>query len=185
MPIITIDDNIKYLLYHDSNALQSKPAYISPDRIPEGERNGVIFKFACMMQAKGASDSAVFAATMAENESKCCPPLSEKEVALIVSSALKYEKGKPIYIQNDGTAIQGQREPIFELDKKGFILKTWDNTREAIEYDAELYGKSDSMNCSKLFLFMVRFLGSSRIITDRGKILMMLHLKRTLKSAMA
>lgn len=141
VPIITIDDNIKYLLYHDSNALQSKPAYISPDRIPEGERNGVIFKFACMMQAKGASDSAVFAATMAENESKCCPPLSEKEVALIVSSALKYEKGKPIYIQNDGTAIQGQREPIFALDKKGFILKTWDNTREAIEYDAELYGK--------------------------------------------
>lgn len=140
VPIIEMDDNIKYLLFHDSNMLQSKPAYISPDKIPDGERNGTIFKFACMMQARGASDSAVFAATMAENEAKCCPPLTEREVQIIVNSALKYEKGKPIYVQADGSAIQGQREPIFDLDKNGFIKKTWDNTREAIEFDSELYG---------------------------------------------
>lgn len=140
VPVIEMDDNIKYLLYHDSTTMQSKPAYISPDKIPDGERNGTIFKFACMMQARGASDSAVYAATMAENEAKCCPPLTEHEIQIIVNSALKYEKGKPIYVQADGSAIQGQREPIFALDKNGFIKNTWDNTREAIEFNSQLYG---------------------------------------------
>lgn len=139
VPIIEMDDNIKYLLFHDSNALTTKPSYISPDKIPDGERNATIFKFACMMQSRGASDDAVYAATMAENMAKCCPPLNEREIQIIVNSALKYEKGKPIYVQADGSAIQGQREPIFELDKNGFIKKTWDNTREAIEFDDELY----------------------------------------------
>ena len=137
IPIKLMDDNIKYLLHHQDTAL--KPVYVAPDKIPEGERNGMIFKFACMMQAKGASDQTVFAATMSENETKCNPPLSEKEVYAIVKSALKYEKGKPIYAKNDMTAIQGQREPVFDLDDKGRIKKTWDNMREAIEYDLELY----------------------------------------------
>lgn len=138
--IIPMDNNIRHLLFKDNTQI-TKTSYVSPDRIPAGERNGSIFKFACMMQAKGVSDSALIAATMAENEAKCNPPLDEAEVLQIVKSVQKYEKGKPIYVQNDGTAIQGQREPIFELDKKGFILKTWDNTREAIEFDSELYGK--------------------------------------------
>ena len=78
----------------------------------------MLFKFACMMQAKGASDNAVFAATMAENESKCNNPIDEKEVRTIVNSALKYEKGKPIHFDENGTASQGWREPIFNLTDK-------------------------------------------------------------------
>lgn len=137
IPIITMDSNIRYLLHHQD--VETRPTYIAPDKIPEGERNGMLFKFACMMQAKGASDQTVYAATSAENESKCNPPLSDWEVQLIVNSALKYEKGKPIYARMDMTAVQGKREPIFQLTDKGKIKKTWENIREAIEFDEELY----------------------------------------------
>lgn len=148
MPIMNIDDNIRYLLHHDSR--QQSLAYISPDRIPEGERNGTIFKFACMMQAKGASDQTIYAATMAENAAKCNPPLTDKEVQGIVASALKYAKGKPIYIDAKGEATQGQREPIFKTNEKGKIQKTWDNIREAIEFDCNLYGhiRYNELACS-------------------------------------
>ena len=111
-----------------------------PDIVNHGERNDLIFRFACMMQSKGASDKTVFAATMAENESKCNPPLEEKEVRSLVNSALRYEKGKPIHIDDDGVATQGWRQPIFATTDKGYIKKTIENTCEAIEYDEKLWG---------------------------------------------
>lgn len=138
--IVDIDNNIEYLLFHEDSL--SKPSYIAPDIIPQGERNGSMFKFACMLQAKGVSDAAIYSAAMDENMAKCKPPLTEKEINLIVKSVFRYEKGKPIYVSNDGkSASQGEREPVFSVDKKGLIRKTWDNMREAIEYDPELYGK--------------------------------------------
>lgn len=111
-----------------------------PDIVREGERNSMLFRFACMMQAKGASDSAVFAATMEENTSKCNPSLSEKEIRIIVNSALKYEKGKPIHIDENGAASQGWRAPIFQTTEKGVIKQTIANMCEAIEYDERLWG---------------------------------------------
>lgn len=138
--VAPIDDNIRYLLMQGVAPNYTKPSYVAPDKIPQGERNGTIFKFACMMQAKGASDQTIYAATMTENQSKCVPPLSDQEVRQIVSSALKYDKGKPIYINSEGKATQGQREPIFTISDEGKILKTWENMREAIEFDDELYG---------------------------------------------
>lgn len=111
-----------------------------PEVVSAGERNHMLFKFACMMQAKGASDNAVFAATMAENMAKCNPPMDEKEVRTLVSSALKYEKGKPIHFDENGIASQGWREPIFSLTDKGRIKQTIANMCEAIEYDEKLWG---------------------------------------------
>ncbi|MDO4801242.1 MAG: VapE family protein [Prevotellaceae bacterium] len=136
--LVEADDNIKFFLAQGTETVQTR--YLAPSIVPEGERNHTLFRFACMMQSKGASDEAVYAATMAENNSKCNPPMTAHEVSIIVNSALKYEKGKPIYIHKDMSATQGQREPMFALSEKGRILKTWDNIREAIEYDSELYG---------------------------------------------
>lgn len=114
--------------------------FIAPEIIKSGTRNETIFRFACMMQAKGASDNTVFAATMAENNARCVPPLSESEVRTIVKSAFQYEKGKPIHISSDGTVTQGPREPIFSTTDKGIIKQTISNMCEAIEYDPNLYG---------------------------------------------
>lgn len=132
------NNNVKYFL--DTGINSSGERFSMPDIVNAGERNDMIFRFACMMQAKGASDEAVFAATMAENNTKCNPPMNEKEVRVIVNSVLKYQKGKPIHINDNGVATQGWREPIFATTEKGYIKKTIENTCEAIEYDEKLWG---------------------------------------------
>lgn len=132
------NNNVKYFL--DTGINSPGERFSMPDIVNAGERNDMIFRFACMMQAKGASDETVFAATMAENNTKCNPPMNEKEVRVIVNSVLKYQKGKPIHINDNGVATQGWREPVFATTEKGYIKKTIENTCEAIEYDEKLWG---------------------------------------------
>ena len=64
-----------------------------PDKIPDGRRNDTIFKMACSLQAKGLTDGSILAACLSENRDKCNPPLDDEEVAKIVESALKHDKG--------------------------------------------------------------------------------------------
>lgn len=133
-------DTIKFFLNIGKSDTHS--TFHAPDRIPSGERNATLFKFACMMQAKGASDQAVYAATKAENESKCDVPISDEELKLLVNNVVKnYEKGKPVYFDTSGNAIQGEHEPFFQTSPDGKILQTIANCAEAIEFDPGLYGK--------------------------------------------
>lgn len=138
MALHPIDDNIRFLL--STGETHSTLKYLAPTIIPEGERNHTLFKLACSLQAKGLSDQAIWAAVNSENNAKCNPPLPTKDIDSIVKSVQKYEKGKAIYINSKGEASQGQRQPIFDLNEKGLIKKTWENMREAIAFDPELYG---------------------------------------------
>ena len=133
-----IDDNIRFLLNKGTTRTALK--YLAPTIIPEGERNHTLFRLACSLQAKGLSDQAIFAAVSTENDTKCNPPLPIRDIETIVKSVQKYEKGKQIFINSKGEASQGKREPIFDLNDKGIIKNTWANIKEAITYDAELYG---------------------------------------------
>ena len=108
--IAKADNNVEYFLNHDDQ--KQGAAFTMPNIVAVGQRNQMLFRFACMMQAKGASDQSVFAATMAENESACSPPLSEREVRIIVSSATKYEKGKPIHIDSEGVATRENKDDV-------------------------------------------------------------------------
>ncbi len=104
------DNNVMYFLNHDDR--RQSASFTMPNIVSAGQRNQMLFRFACMMQAKGASDQSVFAATMAENESSCSPPLTEREVRLIVSSATKYDKGKPIHIDSEGVATRENKDDV-------------------------------------------------------------------------
>lgn len=68
-----------------------------PEKIPEGERNGTLYKLACSMQARGNGDDAIMAAVEAENRARCNPPLEDDEIRQIVSSALTKPKGTSPY----------------------------------------------------------------------------------------
>lgn len=138
LPLAKANNTVEYFLEIGNDKYTNK--FSMPDIVNSGERNTMIFRFACMMQAKGVSDDAIFAATIAENQSKCNPPLHEKEVRTLVNSALKYEKGKPIYVNKEGAATQEWREPIFSTNDKGNIKQTIANMCEAIEYDEKLWG---------------------------------------------
>ena len=108
--IAKADNNVEYFLNHDDH--RQSASFTMPNIVSAGQRNQMLFRFACMMQAKGASDQSVFAATMAENESSCSPPLTEQEVRIIVSSATKYDKGKPIHIDSEGVATRESKDDV-------------------------------------------------------------------------
>ena len=108
--IAKADNNVEYFLSHDNQ--KQSTTFTMPNIVAAGQRNQMLFRFACMMQAKGASDQSVFAATMAENESSCSPPLTEQEVRIIVSSATKYDKGKPIHIDSEGVATRENKDDV-------------------------------------------------------------------------
>lgn len=63
------------------------------DYIHEGERNNYLFKIDCFLQQKGLCDEAIRLCLNKENELRCKPPLSDKEVETIIQSSLKYKKG--------------------------------------------------------------------------------------------
>lgn len=108
--IAKADNNVEYFLNHDDQ--KQGTAFTMPNIVAAGQRNQMLFRFACMMQAKEASDQSVFAATMAENESSCSPPLTEQEVKVIVSSATRYDKGKPIHIDSEGVATRENKDDV-------------------------------------------------------------------------
>lgn len=108
--IAKADNNVEYFLNHDDQ--KQSAAFTMPNIVAAGQRNQMLFRFACMMQAKGASDQSVFAATMAENESSCSPPLTEQEVKVIVASATRYDKGKPIHIDSEGVATRENKDDV-------------------------------------------------------------------------
>lgn len=76
---------------------KEKPNPSAPEVIPEGVRDDTIFRLACSLQAKGLSNEAIMAAAIKENEIRCVPPLTDKEVEQKVGSALKYQKSTAPY----------------------------------------------------------------------------------------
>ena len=114
-----------------------------PDKIQDGARNDTLFKLASSMQAQGLPDDAIRAAVYESNAKLCTNPLDDKEVDLILSSALKYAKGELKVLSDLGE----WREPkiAFQVDKNGEITdrpcQTIKNAEEAIEYDKDLFSR--------------------------------------------
>lgn len=72
-----------------------------PQEIPEGQRNGTLFKLGCSMRSQGFDADAIHAALQATNNNRCVPPLDDSEVETISSQAAKYEPGN---LHNSGEA---------------------------------------------------------------------------------
>lgn len=71
-------------------ASPSSPAAVLPDRIPDGQRNNMLFSLAGSMRRRGASESAILAALRAENDERCDPPLGEDELRKLARGIGRY-----------------------------------------------------------------------------------------------
>jgi hypothetical protein len=60
------------------------------DIIPEGERNGLLFKRGCLLRRNGFERDEIEDALLALNTTRCKPPLEAAEVATIATSAARY-----------------------------------------------------------------------------------------------
>ena len=87
-----------------SNAKSNSQPLSVPEVIEVGHRDEFMFKLACKYQAMGMSDEAMLAALMKENEIRCKPPLTDKEIHKKVEQAQKYQKGEVVTLedQTDG-----------------------------------------------------------------------------------
>ena len=115
-----------------------------PQVIPDGARNDTLYRLACSLQAQGVPDDGIMAAVESANETRCNPPISQKELEIIVSSALQHQKGELRVIQS---GMPEWREPkiAYKLDKDGNVtdqpVQSIANCEEAIAYDRELFGR--------------------------------------------
>lgn len=83
---------------NENNSL-IRSAFSMPDEIPEGQRTSTLMKLLGSMQAKGISDEAIRAAIIAENERRCIPPMTDKELEDTVFPALeRWTKGTVPYV---------------------------------------------------------------------------------------
>ena len=118
--ITTSDTDVEFVMNSVivSGKSNNEPLKV-PEEIPEGHRDEFMFKLACKYQAMGMSDEAMLAALQAENEVRCKPPLTDREILRKVKQAQKYAKGETVSV-TDNTETVAKR-------------KTYGKTRKAIE----------------------------------------------------
>jgi hypothetical protein len=62
--------------------------------IPEGQRNGTLFREACRLRRHGLDEDAILRRLRSLNARRCKPPLPEAELASIAHSAARYQAGE-------------------------------------------------------------------------------------------
>lgn len=74
------------------NAQDREPLEV-PEGIPEGQRNGTLFRLASKLRGAGLSEAEILASVRQANLDRCNPPLDDSEVQTICRSAARYEQG--------------------------------------------------------------------------------------------
>jgi hypothetical protein len=78
--------------------------------ISEERRNETLYRYACSLRARSASEREIFAALTVRNEEQCSPPLDITEVKQIADSVAKYEPGR-----SNGASVAAKDLPIIEI----------------------------------------------------------------------
>lgn len=73
---------------------QRRERFKLPDKIIKGNRNDLLFKYACSLQAEGYDDQFIYSSVETNNQMRCDKPLPDSDIKKLVESALRYEKGK-------------------------------------------------------------------------------------------
>ena len=77
---------IDLLTYSDK---PESPSFTVPEAIEEGQRTNTLLRLVGSLMAKGLSEDAIRAAVIAENDSRCFPPLTDEELERTIFPALK------------------------------------------------------------------------------------------------
>jgi hypothetical protein len=91
---------------------QSAPAQtFSNDEsdIPDGARNQTLTSLAGAMRRKGMSEESIYAALAVENDNRCKPPLTARDVQTISHSIARYSPEDPAFVFPEKTAMDDER----------------------------------------------------------------------------
>ena len=106
-PLAPLPDSLRDLIKAKRSS-RSKQTEV-PEVVKKGERNDVLFRYACSLRSKGMTDSEMQATLEVVNRNRCNPPLREDEVKAIVASAARFERG---------TVKQGMEPSRFQFRPK-------------------------------------------------------------------
>lgn len=81
---------------------ERKPLFSLPDSIGEGGRNQVLFKYAASLREKGLDGGSIAVLVGNANETRCTPPLPEREIRKICESVTRYEPGNELRREHKG-----------------------------------------------------------------------------------
>jgi hypothetical protein len=144
VPLAPLPEWVITLLHTPTNG---KP-FTLPEAITTGGRNDTLFRLGCSLRTKGLSEPAIRAALLVENQERCVPPLSDKEVEVIVIQAGKYEPGKADgheAITVDPFTVAPKASPDAELftgllEADDRFKRTWEHRRKDLKNQAfEVY----------------------------------------------
>ena len=79
------------LLWHLLTEQQEREPLEVPEDIPEGHRNGTLFRLASKLRGAGLTETEILATVQQVNLDRCNPPLDDSEVQTICHSAARYE----------------------------------------------------------------------------------------------
>lgn len=89
----------------DTTAKKPNGKFKLPETIKKGERDNVLYKYACHLRAIGRSDEEIEMSVAGANASRCKPPMESSDIKRITRQACKHEQG------------DGVREPDGPLPK--------------------------------------------------------------------
>ena len=107
-----------YMLASQREKDKGKPPEKVPEKIKEGSRNGLLFKSACSLRARGYAEDEILATMLSVNQNRCDPPLPEREVKTIVKSASKYERGElpgEVQMEQEDKPTETPHPPALEV----------------------------------------------------------------------
>lgn len=139
LPMAEANETVfKFLEYKETAEFTS---FNAPETIGEGKRNDTIFKMASSLQEKGYDDEAILALLEVENQKKCVPPLSEKELRQILSSVTRYRKGENKDIPVQKSLSMWECRGILAVNEKGKTIQSIDNICMVLRNDQDLVGR--------------------------------------------
>ena len=100
VPIATANGTVYDFLDHvqrnggHDETVKENGKFKLPDKIEKGNRDEILFKYACHLRAIGRSDEEILNSVMGVNYTRCDPPMDADEVKKKVRSACKYERGE-------------------------------------------------------------------------------------------
>ena len=109
-----------------------------PKVIKVGERDDVLFRYACWMQREGFDDAMILATIDGTNRCQCEKPLPDAQVKKVVESALKYEKGNKV---GPMPGNSGAVSTMLRVNEKGNPYQTISNCETVLNNDVRLAGR--------------------------------------------
>lgn len=104
---LEVADAPKWLLRLITQEAPVKAAPPMPSQVIEGARNETLTSLAGSMRRRDFSEAAIYEALRIENEAKCSPPLSDREVRSIAASMMRYSPAEAAAAPKSQVASEG------------------------------------------------------------------------------